>query len=250
MSFLLPQLNDVIDIALLSIIIYYIILLLSKKAGGVSLIFGALIAIVIYFVSSFFELSLINSIFRSLKNYWLIIFVIIFQKELKNALIKFGQRGGFKRLLKENKKSYYHTLINTVSVLAFRKIGALIVIERNNKLTDYISSGEIIDADISNKLILTIFNKNTILHDGALVIRKNRIYAVKVVLPLSQNVEYVKQLGTRHLAAVGLSESTDAVVIVVSEETGKISFAINGNLFRGLSVEELRQRVIDATKEQ
>ncbi len=131
--------------------------------------------------------------------------------------------------------------------MSFRKIGALIIIENKSKLDNSIESGEIIDAQISVKLLLTIFNNKTILHDGAVIVRNERLYAVKVVLPLSESVEYSQKLGTRHLAGVGVTENTDAFSIIVSEETGKISVAKNGVLYSGLSIDELSQRIKDET---
>jgi diadenylate cyclase len=131
--------------------------------------------------------------------------------------------------------------------MSFRKIGALIVIENKRSLNEYIESGEMIDAQISVKLLLTIFNNKTILHDGAAIIRDNRILAVKVVLPLSENMEYTQKHGTRHLAALGISEITDALVVVVSEETGRISVAKNGELTTDLTIDELSQRIKDET---
>jgi len=123
----------------------------------------------------------------------------------------------------------------------------LIVIENKRKLDNYIESGEIIDAQISVKLLLTIFNNKTILHDGAVIVRNERLYAVKVVLPLSESVEYSQRLGTRHLAGVGITENTDSFSIIVSEETGKISVAKNGVLHSELTIDELSQRIKDET---
>jgi diadenylate cyclase len=131
--------------------------------------------------------------------------------------------------------------------MSFRKIGALILIENQRKLNDYIESGEMIDAKISIKLLLTLFNTKSILHDGAVIIRKDRILAAKVVLPLSENIEYTRILGTRHLAAVGITEETDAFAIIVSEETGRISAARNGEFITDLSIDELAQRIKDET---
>ena len=150
-------------------------------------------------------------------------------------------------LFQSVKKSFYSPLLNAVSIMSFRKIGALIIIENRRKLDNYIDSGEIIDAQISVKLLLTIFNNTTILHDGAVIVRNERLYAVKVVLPLSESVEYVQKLGTRHLAGVGVTESTDAFAIIVSEETGKISIAKDGVLHSGLTIDELSQRIKDET---
>ena len=150
-------------------------------------------------------------------------------------------------VFKDTKKKIYTLLLNAVSIMSFRKIGALIVIENNGKLDDYIESGETIDAQISTKLLLTIFNSKTILHDGAVIIRKERILAVKVVLPLSENIEYTQKFGTRHLASIGITEKSDAFAIVVSEETGRISVAKNGVISTDLTIDELSQRIKDET---
>jgi diadenylate cyclase len=132
-------------------------------------------------------------------------------------------------------------------MMAFRKIGALIVLENKQKLDDLISKGEVIDARISIRLLLTIFNNRTILHDGAVIIRNKRIYAVKVILPLSENFEYTQMYGTRHLAALGISEITDALTVVVSEETGAISVTKNGIIERDITIEEVSQKIKDET---
>jgi len=131
--------------------------------------------------------------------------------------------------------------------MSFRKMGALILIENQRKLNDYIESGEVIDAKISVKLLLTLFNTKSILHDGAVIIRKDRILAAKVVLPLSENIDYTRILGTRHLAAVGITEETDAFAVIVSEETGKISASRGGEFITDLSIDELAQRIKDET---
>lgn len=186
---------------------------------------------------------------RMVKDFWVIALIILFQPEIRIILSKVGHGHVLFPFMKEpEKKAYYHAVLGAVSAMSFRKTGALIVFEKKTKLDEYISTGEIIDAKISTKLLLTIFNNKTILHDGAIVIRGDRIIAVKVVLPLTQNVEHVQEFGTRHLAAIGISDKSDAYAIVVSEETGKISFAEDGEILKDISVEELSQRLSDASK--
>ena len=246
MSILIPRITDIIDILIVAYLLYRLILLL-KKAGGFQILIGIVAALIIYFTASILNLNMVSSILRVFKDYWVIVFIILFQQEIRNLFARLAQSHNLKSLFSDAKKSVFSPLLNAVSIMSFRKIGALIVIENSRKLNDFIESGEIIDAQVSVKLLLTIFNNKTILHDGAVVIRNNRILAVKVVLPLSENVEYTQKLGTRHLAAVGITEGTDAFVIVVSEETGRISVARNGELFPGLSIDELSQRIKDET---
>ena len=246
MSVLIPRITDIIDILIVAYILYRLILLL-KKAGGFQILIGLVAALIIYFTASLLNLNMVSSVLKVFKDYWVIVFIILFQQEIRNLFARLAQSHNLKSLFSDAKKSVISPLLNAVSIMSFRKIGALIVIENSRKLNDFIETGEIIDAQISVKLLLTIFNNKTILHDGAVVIRNNRIFAVKVVLPLSENVEYAQKLGTRHLAAVGITEGTDAFVIVVSEETGKISVARNGELFPDLSIDELSQRIKDET---
>jgi diadenylate cyclase len=138
--------------------------------------------------------------------------------------------------------------MDAISSMSFRKTGALIVIENKRKLNEYIHSGEIIDATMSLRLILTIFNPKSALHDGAIIIRGDRIMAAKVVLPLSRKPDYVKRFGTRHLAGIGITEISDAVAIIVSEQNSQISVARNGNISVNIAYEELLQIITDAVK--
>ncbi len=246
MNIFIPRFTDVIDILIVAFILYRIIILL-KKTGGYQILIGLVVVVLIYFTAMIFNLSMMSSLLSSLKQYWIIVFIILFQQEIRNLFSRLTQSHDLRSLFGDTKKSAYTPLLNAVSIMSFRKIGALIVIENRRKLSDLIKTGELIDAQISLKLILTIFNNKTILHDGAVIIRNNRIYAVKVVLPLSENVEYAQKFGTRHLAAVGITEGTDAFSIIVSEETGKISVAKNGEIFTDLTIDELSQRIKDET---
>ena len=243
MSFLIPHFNDIIDILMVTYLLYRLFLLL-KKTGGYQIIIGIGLILVLYLASSILNLSMMASLIKILKDYWLIAFIILFQPEIRGLLSKVAQLDLSER---KNKKEVSPPLLKAITAMTFRKIGALIIIENKRKLDNYIESGEIIDSIISRKLLLTIFNNKTVLHDGAVIIRKGRIWAVKVVLPLSENIEYTKQFGTRHLAAIGITEETDSFAIVVSEETGHISIAKNGEIITNISIEELSQRIKDET---
>lgn len=246
MNFLIPRITDLIDILLVAFLLYRVIIL-TKRTGGYQILIGLFLLLILFFVASILDLSMITSFLRVLKDYWVIVLVIIFHPEIRSFILKLAGDRDILNMFKTTSRYSYTPLLNAVSIMSYRNIGALIVIERQRKLTDLIDSGEIIDAQISLKLLLTIFNQKTILHDGAVVIRQNKIYAAKVVLPLSENVDYTRKLGTRHLAAVGVTEKTDAFVIVVSEETGRISVAKDGELISNLSIDELAQRLKDET---
>ncbi|MCF7920154.1 MAG: diadenylate cyclase CdaA [Candidatus Cloacimonetes bacterium] len=247
MSFLVPQLYDIIDIALISLLLY-MGLQFFRRSGGLQLIGVLLILMTSYFLTSIFELKMMTYILNQIKNYWFLVFVILFQPEIRAMLSRFNKRYNILNLFQKKESSVYPKVLNAVSSLTSRSKGSIIVIEGTNNLDKYIESGELIDAEISVKLILTIFDNRSLLHDGALIIRNNRIQACKVVLPLSENVEYTQEHGTRHLAAIGISEHTDATVIVTSEETGMISLAKHGIMESHLGLDELAQRLKDETK--
>lgn len=246
MNFLIPQLSDIIDIIAVALILYFVIFLM-KKTGGYQVLIGFALIFLLYLIASFLNLQMMSSFLKVLKDYWIIAFVILFQKEIRSFFSSLAENYNLRSLLKDTKKSVYSNLLNAVSMMAFRKIGALIVLENKQKLDDLISKGEVIDARISIRLLLTIFNNRTILHDGAVIIRNKRIYAVKVILPLSENFEYTQMYGTRHLAAIGISEITDALTVVVSEETGTISVTKNGVIERDITIEEVSQKIKDET---
>lgn len=247
MNIFFPGLADVIDILIVAFILYRFILLL-RKYGGYQIVIGLAAVFVVYFSATVLDLNMVSSILKVLKDYWVILFIILFQQEIRSLFSKLAQNQNLKFFFSSVKKSVYSPLLNAVSIMSFRKMGALIVIENNRKLNNLIESGEIIDAQISVKLLLTIFNNKTILHDGAVIIRNDRILAVKVVLPLSENLEYAQKFGTRHLAAIGVTEESDAFVIVVSEETGKISYTKDGKITTDVMIDELSQKIKDETR--
>lgn len=246
MSFLIPSVTDIIDILLVAVILYRL-LIISQKTGGYQILIGIGLIVVIYFVAAALQLSLMTSILRALKDYWILVFIILFQPEIRGVLTKIVRTHDLRLMMKGSLKKQFTPLLNAVSIMSFRKIGALILIEKHQKLDEFIETGEIIDARLSLKLLLAIFNQKSVLHDGAVIVRNDKIYAAKVVLPLSENIEYTKKYGTRHLAALGISEKTDSFAIIVSEESGRISSASNGEITSDLSIDELAQRIKDET---
>lgn len=241
---------DALDILLVAYLVYKGILLARETRAG-QLVKGILVLIAAYFVSYILQLKTINWLFVNVFQFGLLAVVIVFQPEIRRALETMGRSRISSKINlfgshidsseeKEEKMSACIDVIaNAAVVLSGNKTGALMVIERETKLGEIIKTGTVIDSQMSVELIGNIFFPNTPLHDGAMIIRDCRLYAAGCFLPLSQNNEISKQLGTRHRAALGISEVSDAVVVVVSEETGKISVAKNGVLTRNYDRETL-----------
>ena len=184
---------------------------------------------------------------RNLTQVAIFAFVVIFQPELRRALEKVG-RTTFSSLFSQEDNSSAEKIASEIAAAAVamssRRIGALIVLERNTKIGDIVRTGCEIDSNVSSELLINIFIPNTPLHDGAVIIRENRIAAARCILPLTQNETLSREFGTRHRAALGLSEGSDAAVIVVSEETGKISFTLNGNMSRNYTEDTLKKVIM------
>ncbi|MBN1518100.1 diadenylate cyclase CdaA [Candidatus Sumerlaeota bacterium] len=242
------HLADLVDIALVAALFYTLMNLLRRTRspmalrGLVAMIFGSFM---IYFLASLMNLSALSLIFE---RFWIIIvlvFVVIFQQDFKSALIELGQVRLFRAIFSSNIE-YVDEIVSAAALMAKRKVGALIAVERRDSLKVYADTGTLLDCTVSDAVLRTIFTNRTPLHDGAAVIRNDRIVAAGAILPLSETTTLGRDLGTRHRAAVGLSEETDAIVIIVSEETGIISIATRGQLERGLSPDELRNTLNQA----
>ena len=240
---------DVIDILLVSVIIYYIVKFIrerraSKLATGICFVLALLI------VSEIFEMRAMNFLLSNIVQVGLIALVIIFQPELRAALEKVGSSSfkTFKNsITKDKEHAKSDNIVNicqAVSELAREYTGALIIIERNTPLGDIIKTGTVINADICVEMLKNIFFNKAPMHDGAVVIHNNRIFAAGCFLPMSKNDDIIKDLGTRHRSAIGMSEESDAVVIVVSEETGTISIALNGELRRNYDFNSLKHELM------
>ncbi|MCM1049149.1 MAG: diadenylate cyclase CdaA [Clostridiales bacterium] len=241
--------TDVAEILIIAFILYYILLWI-KNTKAWALLKGIFVIAVFLLIAVFFQMNTILWIVTNLFSIAAIAIVVVLQPELRRALEDLGRKNFIAPILslsssKAGEGRLSDRTINEIvkaSVEMGRaKTGALIVVQNEQPLTDYERTGIDVDAIVSNQLLINIFEHNTPLHDGAVIIRDNRITSATCYLPLSDNMGLSKELGTRHRAGVGISEATDSMTVIVSEETGKISVAYNGNLQRGLDAERLRE---------
>ena len=247
---LIPFMNigvaDVIDILLLSMILYWCYVFIRDRRAG-KLAVGMLVVIILFCVCEFFNMHATNYVFRNFYQIGIIALVIIFQPELRDALEKVGTAPQTIKGINGQPRSLatvtgaIGVLSESVCELAKDKTGALIVIERTTKLGDYVTTGVEIDAKLTNQLIRNIFFNKSPLHDGAVIIRDFKIASAACILPASKNDAVFSDMGTRHRAALGISEVSDAIVIVVSEETGTISIANNGIMKRGYNSGSIKE---------
>ncbi len=238
--------TDVIDIALVSIIFFYIYKFIRERRAG-KLITGVLVLIAMLLLSQFLNMYVLQFLLENIIQVGLIAVIIVFQPELRSALEKVGGEP-FKSLKNIGEQKSSASVMNMIDILceascelSKTKTGALIVIERSTKLGDIAKTGTILNADVSTYLLRNIFYDKAPLHDGAVVISDARIYSAGCFLPLSSNAEMLKGVGTRHRAALGMSENSDALIIVVSEETGIISIALSGKLTRNYNNNTLKE---------
>ena len=248
---------DIIDILIVAYIIYRIMKLL-KDTSAERLIKGIIILVGIMLLASMLHLTSISWLLQQALNVGLFAIVVVFQPELRRLLEQIG-KGNFSRLIvpadaPDEVESMITATVSACADMSRTKTGALIVFERRERLGEIISTGTMVDAAPSAELIKNIFFKNSPLHDGAMIVRAGRVCAAGCVLPLSGNQSLSRDLGTRHRAAVGMSESADSVLVVVSEETGSISVAIGGMLKRHLSPDMLRKllenELLDSEKQE
>ena len=241
--------KDFIDIFLVALMLFYIYRLM-KESSSLNVFIGILMFVVLWlFVSQVIEMRLLGSIMDQLVSVGVIGLIVLFQEDIRKFLYNLGAHQRMRMLLRifsadknkapEHDKETIVPIVLACMNMSKKKVGALIVIERNNPLDDIVKTGDLIDANINQRLIENIFFKNSPLHDGAMLISNKRIKAAGCILPVSHNMEIPKDLGLRHRAAMGMSQEADAVVIVVSEETGSISVAINGEFQLRLSAEKL-----------
>jgi diadenylate cyclase len=235
--------SDVLDIAIVSFLLYELLLLIrGTRAVQMALSGGFLLAL--YFLSQWLQLETVNWVIRNLAAYVVFAIIVLFQSDIRRALAHFGRAPFFRYFERaEHADETVEELVVATSTLAARRIGAIVVLERQIGLRNYIEGGIPLDALVTYDLLASIFQPASPLHDGAVIVQGDRIAAAACFLPLSVNPRVSRDLGTRHRAALGLTEENDAIAIVVSEETGAISLAMGGDLERNLSADSLRTRL-------
>jgi diadenylate cyclase len=233
---------DLVDILLVAAL-FYRLLILVKGTRSAQMYVGLLVVVLTGFLARQFDLIAVRWIADSLKTVWVILFVIIFQPEIRHALAQVGRTRYFRSFLRSDAFGVLGEVVRAAETLSQRREGALIVVERNVGLRNFVETGTRIDAKVSAELLVTLFSPGSPLHDGATIVREDTVIAASCILPLSGRADAPMALGTRHRAALGLSEETDAAIVVVSEETGGISVAFRGAMLRDLNEGELRSEL-------
>lgn len=242
------SIKDIIDVVLVALMLYYMYRLM-KDSGSLNLFVGILVFIFSWlFVSQMLQMRLLGSILDQLMSVGTLALVVIFQEEIRNFFRTLGSHrhfGFLSKFFSRDKKDSNATevmpIVLACNSMAQQKVGALIVVQRNMSLDDIVKTGEVINADISQRLVEAVFFKNAPLHDGAMIIQNGRITAAQCILPVSHNLNISKKLGLRHRSAIGVTEIYDAIAIVVSEETGTVSAAIGGKLIQNLDARKLEE---------
>ena len=235
---------DILDIIIVAFL-FYRLFLLFRGSRATQMFIGLFLLIILSFVAQWLNLNALNWILSSLKTVWVIAFVILFQPELRKALTQLGQNRVIGMFLKVEESGTISEIVRACHQLTQKGLGAIIVIEQDVGLRNYIETGTSLDAKVTSDLLVTVFTPPSPLHDGAVIIEKNRVLAAGCILPLSQNPRLGRALGTRHRAGLGLSEETDAITIIVSEETSMISLARAGKLKRKLDINNLRNELVE-----
>jgi diadenylate cyclase len=234
---------DLLDLAIVSILIYEFLKLI-RGTRAVQMAVGSLLILALFYLSRLAPLQTLNWLIRNMLVYVAFAAIVIFQSDIRRALAHFGQAPFFRYLNRqEPDEDTIEEIVVAATMLASQQTGAIIAIEREIGLRNYIESGIPLDATLTYDLLVTIFQTTSPLHDGAVVIQEDRIAAAACFLPLTVNPRVSRELGTRHRAAIGLTEESDAAAVVVSEETGQIGLALNGHIHRRLTPDQLRHRL-------
>jgi diadenylate cyclase len=234
---------DLLDIAIVSFLIYEFLLLI-RGTRAVQMGVGTLLIVALFYVSRLAPLQTVNWLIRNMLVYVAFAAIVIFQSDIRRALAHFGQAPFFRYFYRqEAADETIEEIVVAATMLSAQKVGAIVAVEREIGLRNYIESGIPLDATLTYDLLVTIFHPGSALHDGAVILQENRIAAAACFLPLTVNPRVSRELGTRHRAAIGLTEEGDAVAVIVSEETGYISLAIDGRIERALSSDDLRERL-------
>lgn len=240
--------KKIIDVLLVWLVLYYILKNLRKNVKMVMLFKGILFVLALKILSDLLDLVTIGYLLDYVIMWGPLALIIIFQPEIRNVLESLGRSqllGRHKVLTVDEREKVVYEIIQAAEYLKRSRIGALIVIERDNSLGEYIEKSKKIYADISSELLISIFFPNNPLHDGGVIIQGDKITSAGAVFPTSDNLKISKRLGTRHRAALGISEETDCISLIVSEETGRLSLAINGELHYNLTIDDLKMLLLD-----
>jgi diadenylate cyclase len=243
-GFLAPDWKDLLEILIVAAVIYRVLLVLAGTRA-IQMLLGLFVVVAIYAGARVLDLTLVEYLLETVFQFGVIAALVVFQPELRSALAQLGQNRLLRFFSRLEQTAVAEEVVQAVEEMSRGKIGAIIAIERKLGLGEYLESGTQLQARVSDALLLNIFTPYSLLHDGAAVIRGDDIVAAGVILPLTQQPVTDRSLGTRHRAALGLSEETDALVVVVSEETGFITLAHGGRLFRNLSPDELKEMLIE-----
>ncbi len=245
---ILSALNKTVDILLVWLLFYYILKNIKNNVKLTLIFKGALIMVILKIISDFFNLVTINWLLEYIIMWGPLAIIIIFQPEIRTVLEQLGRSqllGRHKVLTVDEREKLIYEIVQAMDYLRKAKIGALIVIERDVSLSDYIEKAKKIYGDLTSDLLIALFFPNNPMHDGGVIIQGNRISCGGAVFPTSGSDKINKRLGTRHRAALGISEETDCISLVVSEETGRLSIAIKGELYYNLSLDDVRMMLVD-----
>lgn len=234
--------QDLIDIAIVSYIIYKVFILV-KGTRAARMLIGVGVLLGMSIISRFLELFTLDWLIQSFWTQIVIVLIILFQPEIRKALAQMGETPLIHRFSSAGEIKTIEEIVKASQALANKKIGALIVFERDVSLAEYVDIGVPLDAKVTKELLISIFHPTSPIHDGAVIIRGNRIVAAGCFLPIKLGADLSKTFGTRHRAALGITEDTDALAVIVSEETGSISLAVGGKLETNLDMDKLRERL-------
>lgn len=244
----LDVVKSIIDILLVWLVLYYVLKSLSKNVKMVLLFKGIVIILILKIVSDFFNLITIGFLLDYVIEWGILALIVIFQPEIRNVLEQLGRSqllGRHKVLSVSERERVVYEIVSAMDALRKTRTGALIVIERDHSLNDYIQKSKKLYAEISSELLQTIFFPNNPLHDGGVIIQGDKITSARAVFPTSDNARVSKRLGTRHRAALGIAEITDCISLIVSEETGRLSVAVKGQLHYNLTLEEVKLTLLE-----
>ena len=240
--------KKIIDVLIVWFVLYYVLKSLRKNVKMVLLFKGIIFILILKVVSDVFGLVTIGWLLDYVIEWGILVLIVIFQPEIRNVLEQLGRSqllGRHKVLTVDEREKVVYEIVGAMDAMRKTRTGALIVIERDNSLNDYIEKSKKIYADISAELLVTLFFPNNPLHDGGVIIQGDKITSARAVFPTSDNVKISKRLGTRHRAALGIAEITDCISLIVSEETGRLSVAVNGELHYNLSTDEVKLLLLE-----